>query len=720
MSKYTFHYFLIIVILSPFLGISQEIDFFNDYKRMISHGPIPKAFTTPTSEKIIEKEATEHLEMSGKEKKEFIESVNYSIDELLQSGMIVFGDETSKYVQDVANKLLANHPDLLNELQFFVMKSNITNAMSTDQGIVFVTLGLLAQIENEAQLAYVLAHEITHYTQKHMQRGFEEQKHAHYRSYDEMVIDLSARSREKEYEADVIGVKLFHESGYSKDDITGVFNVLMYCYLPFDEVEIPKDYFNNKYMYLPEEFFPKNINPIKAEENYDDTKSTHPNIKHRKDSTNKLIAQYDDWGDKHYFFSEERFKRVQNIARFEGLRIDLINRQYASALYNVFLLEKDFPNSRFLSKVKANAWLGLSQSKIFGDFKKALINPNKIEGESYALYYILNEFTDEQLITVGLRIIEDQVKKYPNDTEILAIKMQMIDLVAQSGKFIPENYQTISYLEAKAKNKNNRTTKNEIKEGKKTKYEKIKEKTSISKEGFDPNNFYLYAISDLIKDEEFIRLFNDEVYRVNSTPHDSISKMEPIDLKDIILIEPHFASFKGRRVIVDKSKIIEDDISRGVNEYCKENGINVYDYTNIAISTMTTKKFNEKALLIDFINQRFATDYMNIFPVDFIELNTFTKEHNNAELLFIYGVHLKKPINSSAIALSVIVPFVGLPVLVSGAMKKNAIDYNAFIIDPETGSFKSRVEYKVNAKPKKFFLGILTKSALNQIRKGDK
>ncbi len=707
---------LFFALLFSLISFAQENDFFNNYQRMVSSGPIPKVFTTPTTEKIIEKETQEQLNMSGKERKEFIKMVNYSIDEMLQSGMIVFGDETSKYVQDVAEKLLANHPDLLNELQFFVMKSNITNAMSTDQGIVFVTLGLLAQVENEAQLAYVLAHEITHYTQKHMQRGFEEQKHAHYRSYDEMVIDMSARSREKENEADVIGVKLFHEAGYSQEDITGVFNVLMYSYLPFDEVELPKGYFNNEYMYLPEEFFPKNINPIKAEEDYDDTKSTHPNIRHRKDSTHKLIAKYKDWGTKHYHFSEERFKKVQNIARFEGVRIDLINRQYASALYSIFLLEKEFPNSRFLSKSKANAWLGLSQSKILGDYNKALTDPNKIEGESYALYYILNEFSPEQLITVSLRIIEDQAKRFPNDIEILAIKMKMIDLIAQSGKFKPEEYKTISFLQAKKEhqNKDEKKTKKEDKEL--TKFEKIQQKKSISSEGFDPNLFYLYAISDLIEDQEFIRLFNEEVNRINALPHDSIKKMEPIDLTDVILIEPHFASMKGRQVIVDKSKMIEADISQGISEYCKENGINLYNYSNSEIITMTTEQFNEKAMLMDFINQRFATDYMDIFPVDFLALNQFSKAHNNAEILFIYGVHLKKPVNTSAIALSIVVPFIGLPVLTAGAFKKNAIDYNAFVINPETGSFESRVEYKVNAKPKKFFLGILTKSALNQIR----
>ncbi len=45
--------------------------------------------------------------------------------------------------------------------------AHTVNAFATPGGYVFITSGLLAKVENEAQLAGVLAHEITHITERH-------------------------------------------------------------------------------------------------------------------------------------------------------------------------------------------------------------------------------------------------------------------------------------------------------------------------------------------------------------------------------------------------------------------------------------------------------------------------------------------------------------------------------------------------------------------------
>jgi len=72
------------------------------------------------------------------------------------SGRVLFGDPVSEYVNTVADKLLENEPELRSKLRFYCLKSNVTNAFATNQGMIFVTLGLIAQLENEAQLAQVL------------------------------------------------------------------------------------------------------------------------------------------------------------------------------------------------------------------------------------------------------------------------------------------------------------------------------------------------------------------------------------------------------------------------------------------------------------------------------------------------------------------------------------------------------------------------------------
>ncbi len=59
------------------------------------------------------------------------------------------------------------------ELRFYfsVLDSNEINAFATPGGYIFITNGALKQMTNEAQLAGVLGHEISHVTQRHVVRN---------------------------------------------------------------------------------------------------------------------------------------------------------------------------------------------------------------------------------------------------------------------------------------------------------------------------------------------------------------------------------------------------------------------------------------------------------------------------------------------------------------------------------------------------------------------
>ncbi|MBX5481865.1 MAG: M48 family metalloprotease [Myxococcaceae bacterium] len=66
---------------------------------------------------------------------------------------------------------------------FSILDSDTVNAWSTPGGLVFVTRGLLKKVENEAQLAGVLAHEIAHVTGRHALNKYREVKVEQCRNY---------------------------------------------------------------------------------------------------------------------------------------------------------------------------------------------------------------------------------------------------------------------------------------------------------------------------------------------------------------------------------------------------------------------------------------------------------------------------------------------------------------------------------------------------------
>ncbi len=82
-----------------------------------------------------------------------------------------------RYLNVVGKNLGAQSSRPLLRWTFGILQTEDSfNALSAPGGYVFVTLGLLRGVENEAQLAGVLAHEIAHVTGKHVLNRYTETK----------------------------------------------------------------------------------------------------------------------------------------------------------------------------------------------------------------------------------------------------------------------------------------------------------------------------------------------------------------------------------------------------------------------------------------------------------------------------------------------------------------------------------------------------------------
>jgi len=71
------------------------------------------------------------------------------------------------YINFVGMLLVEASDTYFQNYTFFILNDDSINAYSCPGGIVFITLGMLKAITNEAELAFVLAHEIAHVTFKH-------------------------------------------------------------------------------------------------------------------------------------------------------------------------------------------------------------------------------------------------------------------------------------------------------------------------------------------------------------------------------------------------------------------------------------------------------------------------------------------------------------------------------------------------------------------------
>jgi predicted Zn-dependent protease len=89
------------------------------------------------------------------------------------SGAIVDSAELSEYVNSIAIRLWRNYDRPVNLTPSVkVLKNSLLNAFALPHGAVYIHSGLLAKIENEAQLAAILSHELAHVSHRHALQHF--------------------------------------------------------------------------------------------------------------------------------------------------------------------------------------------------------------------------------------------------------------------------------------------------------------------------------------------------------------------------------------------------------------------------------------------------------------------------------------------------------------------------------------------------------------------
>jgi len=268
----------------------------DNYEPLKSAGEIPKDMLLKSSLKYeIEKSTISKTDSKKdrKSKESFYLSANFEIDKMLLSGMVSFNDPITVYLNKIMDVLLKDEPALRKQVRVYTMKSTEVNAFATNQGIIFVNLGLLAKVKNESELAFILAHEITHVVEKHSLNKYlkvqtiKRDKNLYKDlSLDDKMATVNHYSRELETEADEAGLVRYLKAGYSVEAIPGAFELLAYSHLPFTYEEFDYKWLESPSFSFPEEYYRQTLNTITSledeEEDEHEDEHTHPSVQQRK------------------------------------------------------------------------------------------------------------------------------------------------------------------------------------------------------------------------------------------------------------------------------------------------------------------------------------------------------------------------------------------------------------------------------------------------------
>lgn len=229
--------------------------------------------------------------------------------ELASKGLLLQDPRILAYLNGVGAMLVPTSAAKQLSFRFHVLRSPALNALASPTGDIYITLGYLARLENEAQLAFVLGHEVTHVVRRHQYASIESERAnwAAAKVADVLFLGVpvgqltylgswAAHSREQETEADIDGLNAMASRGYAASEAITALKIVS----------------------------------KKSTQNATGWLDSHPAADERTAELQRQLAQLPKLADASKL-GAEAYRSIREALIWEAIQLDLRARKYASA-----------------------------------------------------------------------------------------------------------------------------------------------------------------------------------------------------------------------------------------------------------------------------------------------------------------------------------------------------------------------------------------------------
>jgi Zn-dependent protease with chaperone function len=280
-----------------------------------------------------------------------------------RAGHFVSDSGLDLFINNIVKKLTASEDGSLT-IKVKVLNDVSFNAFALANGTIFICTGLLAKIDNEAQLAALLGHEMTHITNNHSVQSLTNAKKSAYKnakfrigaeffigslsgviSNYSLLTAITGYSRNLEREADSSGLVRMTRAGYAPIEFRNLF-LKLNEYIEMGNIKQPF-------------FF-----------------STHPAVAERIDNYYKLIGKDTASASKGISNEGEFTKSIQKVLLIDA-KANIAGGKFEYA-------EKEFKRILKSDSCNCEALVGS------GDIERLKTSP-KINSQAFKLYYKAKE-----------------------------------------------------------------------------------------------------------------------------------------------------------------------------------------------------------------------------------------------------------------------------------------------------------------------------------------
>jgi Zn-dependent protease with chaperone function len=375
---------------------------------------------------------------------------NEKIIKLYNDGYFMTEGEIAGYLNSILEVIQTANPEIPRDIHLFPYRSEEPNALSFGEGTIGVMLGLLSRLEREEDLAFVICHEIAHYTHDHVNKGILEYARINYdkavaqqiqqikvneyqrysnlkKLLDNLGLTISRHSRVHEFEADSIGYLYYRNTPYANRSPVRLLEVLDSVDIPEDRQALDlKDYFNfqdypfkqNWLAYMRSNIQYKK--PGSSEFGDSDTTHTHPDCKRRILAIKRIEQKLGSPPSVLSNLDQSLHTRVRAISAFEVVKSTYDFKKYGLSLFKILQLQKKYPKNIYLQAMCGRTLYYLYLSQKNHQFGKHVQLQNPFNEENYDRFLsFLHSLRLGELGALSYYSVTTQPERFFGDEEFL-------------------------------------------------------------------------------------------------------------------------------------------------------------------------------------------------------------------------------------------------------------------------------------------------------------
>lgn len=313
----------------------------------------------------------------------------------LEEGACMLNGPIYSHVFDILEEVFKANPELRHDKTLLISRFPEFNAFVTNNGVVTVFLGLLTALESDAQLAFILCHEIAHLEMKHADARIRAQaervadkqfrkevRTASRQTYGgrirlmelarEIGFEAARHQRYKESEADSLGLEYFMKTRFYSPD--AVRNMEILDSIDFDRstmLNLEQIFHHDSYPFSKDWLYYAGASSMASVE-YNmrfsiDSLKTHPDCLERKEMLERILSsRFPGRSDGLRFIrSEQDFIKLNRMANLEIAESYYRWKNYDLSMYYALQLLEQYPDEKYL-----HTMVGLNMAQLCAAYQR--------------------------------------------------------------------------------------------------------------------------------------------------------------------------------------------------------------------------------------------------------------------------------------------------------------------------------------------------------------